>query len=622
MATGGMGTCMWTTWGRFAIILLVMSGSIVVAAPTCGQHEYLDNGQCLPCPTCPPGYGVSGPCGFGQGALTTCTPCEPNPEDPLVTWPTFSDSTNQERCQPCKLCDNSHYSVNCSVTTNSHCGPCLFGFFRTHPDEENCLPCKHVMTPYVYLCQDWLDAQKTTTVTITAPPMDISTEPVTTTKNMRVTSNSDVLSLSSENDSNGYINIPIIVIAVFVGLGVVIFIAHKCGFLPCRNRGNPGPVESGDSEAAAEQRDDTDDPEAVPQPNTELINLEEVQTQGQGEEETDTLLPSKSQSSNSITPAQSGVDKEEDGDSSEDDSQNGNSSSNASSTSSLDSKDGDTTPVHVCQGDANDCSDPSSGTELILKGPKTAQSKRSNKRANYGSNSQKSRLSSQLPPPSSSSSEGSINGTVEGGLLKQNSAVPCRTASPAVARHPTAVHWSAQGGTAEVLIQDQNAFGTSNHDVHKGSRPVVELHGGLLVNQTARPHSEPATECSKKAEKVEMTKEIKQLFATACDKFGGQGIEQLHRDTRDVLSNYLDPPPEREGAYCYWEHLADRFGVERPMLQNLQGMSNLLQLLGTRNNCSIMDLLNNVAAIKRFDALEAACVSLHKTMNFSDEMQV
>ncbi|XP_066288112.1 tumor necrosis factor receptor superfamily member 14-like isoform X1 [Branchiostoma lanceolatum] len=268
MATKGVIT--WATCGPLiTAILLVTSGSIVVAAPTCGQHEYLENSQCLPCPTCPPGYGVSGPCGFGRGALTTCIPCEPGPQDPQ-TWPTFSDSTSQESCQPCKLCDNSHYSVNCSADTNSHCGPCLFGFYRTHPDEENCLPCKHVIPPYAHLCKDWLDAQTTTMPTMTGPPTDVSTEPVTTTKKMVVTSDRDVLAVSSEdNNSNGYDTTPIIIMAVLVGLGVFTFMAYKCGFLPYRKSTNPGPIVSTvdsaqGSEDAGEHMDqhDTDDPGA------------------------------------------------------------------------------------------------------------------------------------------------------------------------------------------------------------------------------------------------------------------------------------------------------------------------------------------------------------------------
>ncbi|XP_078683351.1 uncharacterized protein LOC144917312 isoform X2 [Branchiostoma floridae x Branchiostoma belcheri] len=622
MAKGKSWT-MWTAWGPFTVaILMVMSGSAVVGAPTCGQHEYLENRQCLPCPTCSPGYGVSGPCGFDQGALTTCAPCDPNPADPHVTQSTFSDSTSQERCQPCKLCDNSHYSVNCSTTTNSQCGPCHFGFYRIHSD-PNCLPCNRVIPPYAYLCQEWLDAQKTTIPTITGPPMDVSTEPVTTTKNTLVaTPDRDTLALSSEtNDSSGYDPIVIIMttIAVLIGLGVFTFIAHKCGFLShCKKaNSNPGPsistVDSGGLGDAAEHEDqhDTEDPEAEQQDN-ELINLlEEIQTEGEGGEDTDALL-SRTERPNGITPGASGTDKDEDRDGSEDDPQKSVSSSSASSTSSLDTENGDeaaTAPKG--QGDANDCSDPSSGTEL-LKGERRPKSPK--KRAIYGSyGSQKSRLSSQLSP-SSSSSEGSINGTVEAGPLKQNNATPYRAASPAVAGHPTLVKcWSATGETAEVLleetlanIQHQNAVCASNQDVHKGSRPVVEL-GELLVNQTARLQTEPSTELDRKAAKMEMTDEIRNLFNRACNKCGDQGLKELSQDARDELANHLNLPPTREGVHSYWVHLADRFKVEGAKRDNLQEMKNLLQLLQTKNNCTIRELLQNVASIERFDALEAVC---------------
>ncbi|XP_019621522.1 PREDICTED: uncharacterized protein LOC109467858 [Branchiostoma belcheri] len=508
-------------------------------------------------------------------------------------------------CQPCKLCDNSHYSVNCSTTTNSQCGLCHFGFYRTHPDEENCLPCKHVIPSYTYLCQEWLDTQKTTIPTNTGPPMDVSTEPVTTTKNTLVaTPDRDALALSSKTDSSGYDPIVIIMttIAVLIGLGVFTFIAvqcHKRGSLPCHKGTNSIPAEDKD-------RHDTDDPEAEQRDN-KLINLEEIQTEEGEEEDTDALL-SRTERPNGITPGASGTNKDEDRDGPEDDPQKSGSSSTASSTSSLDTENGDeaaTAPKG--QGDANDCSDPSSGTEL-LKGERRPKSPK--KRASYGSyGSQKSRLSSQLSP-SSSSSEGSINGTVEALPCKQNNATPYRAASPAVAGHPTFVKWSAPGGTAEVLLGEtllsnshhQNAVGWM--DVHKGSRPVVEMPDGRLVNQTARLPSdhESSTEA-----KMEMTDEIRNLFNRACNKCGDQGIKELSQDARDELANHLNPEPNREGVHSNWVHLADRFKVEGAKRDNLQEMKNLLQLLQTRNNCTIRELLQNVASIERFDALEAVC---------------
>ncbi|KAG9471911.1 tumor necrosis factor receptor superfamily member 16-like [Eleutherodactylus coqui] len=87
------------------------------------------------CSLCPPGYGVSVPCG---DADTVCEPCKHNA--------TFSDmSSATARCQPCSTCQGAMQSVNSTCTTKRdlvcHCAD---GYYLHSKDGSDsiCLACQ------------------------------------------------------------------------------------------------------------------------------------------------------------------------------------------------------------------------------------------------------------------------------------------------------------------------------------------------------------------------------------------------------------------------------------------------------------------------------------------------
>ncbi|XP_072011004.1 tumor necrosis factor receptor superfamily member 16-like isoform X2 [Engystomops pustulosus] len=107
--------------------------SKVAAENQCRSGEYTTAGAC--CYLCPPGYGVSVPCG---DADTVCEPC--------IAGSSFSnESSASARCQFCTFCQSALQipGAACSVTQDAVCH-CPEGFYL-HPKDIGyyvCLPCQ------------------------------------------------------------------------------------------------------------------------------------------------------------------------------------------------------------------------------------------------------------------------------------------------------------------------------------------------------------------------------------------------------------------------------------------------------------------------------------------------
>ncbi|KAM9307765.1 death domain-containing membrane protein NRADD-like [Gastrophryne carolinensis] len=104
----------------------------VVAAQACESGLLTNSGAC--CSMCPPGYGVSVPCGESD---TQCEPCVANA--------TFSSEPSAtDRCQPCQVCGKgSGAQVECTPTNNSVCQLCPAGSYsEVKSSVSPCLPCR------------------------------------------------------------------------------------------------------------------------------------------------------------------------------------------------------------------------------------------------------------------------------------------------------------------------------------------------------------------------------------------------------------------------------------------------------------------------------------------------
>ncbi|XP_053114713.1 tumor necrosis factor receptor superfamily member 16-like [Hemicordylus capensis] len=118
------------------LLLAQIFAAKVLAHQGCGSGHLTSSGDC--CSLCPPGYGVSVPCGSTD---TKCEPCKEN-----VTFSSIASST--EPCQPCSVCPGR-------IPMGGACSPvndtvCAFSCPRGHylpagngsRGDGQCLPCQ------------------------------------------------------------------------------------------------------------------------------------------------------------------------------------------------------------------------------------------------------------------------------------------------------------------------------------------------------------------------------------------------------------------------------------------------------------------------------------------------
>lgn len=91
---------------------------------------------CVDCLKCPPGSGVTIPCGnkISHGASAECQTCAPG---------YYSDFYSSESCKPCSTCGlNEIMITRCSKTSNTQCKckPCPEGYYQNQTLSK-CLPC-------------------------------------------------------------------------------------------------------------------------------------------------------------------------------------------------------------------------------------------------------------------------------------------------------------------------------------------------------------------------------------------------------------------------------------------------------------------------------------------------
>ncbi|XP_022798274.1 uncharacterized protein LOC111336429 isoform X2 [Stylophora pistillata] len=91
---------------------------------------------CLDCLKCPPGMGVTIPCGnkIPYGASVECRTCNPG---------YYSDSYSPESCKPCVTCGPNEIMVTaCTETSDTRCKckPCPEGYYQNQTLSK-CLPC-------------------------------------------------------------------------------------------------------------------------------------------------------------------------------------------------------------------------------------------------------------------------------------------------------------------------------------------------------------------------------------------------------------------------------------------------------------------------------------------------
>ncbi|XP_044150876.1 tumor necrosis factor receptor superfamily member 16-like isoform X1 [Bufo gargarizans] len=113
---------------RTLLTLSLLLISKVAVGDTCPSGRYTQAGGC--CSLCPPGYGVSVPCGESD---TVCEPCRKNS--------TFSDvSSATAGCQPCSSCQGAMQSVHstCTPTQDTACH-CPDGHYLS---DGVCLACQ------------------------------------------------------------------------------------------------------------------------------------------------------------------------------------------------------------------------------------------------------------------------------------------------------------------------------------------------------------------------------------------------------------------------------------------------------------------------------------------------
>ena len=81
-------------------------------------------GQCLDCPTCPPGSQPSVPCGTTIKNWTAmhCVPCQ--------LGKTYSDKFDKGQCKACTICSTGKAVMkNCTRLSNSQCSKCKQGYY-------------------------------------------------------------------------------------------------------------------------------------------------------------------------------------------------------------------------------------------------------------------------------------------------------------------------------------------------------------------------------------------------------------------------------------------------------------------------------------------------------------
>nr|XP_020461036.1 tumor necrosis factor receptor superfamily member 16-like [Monopterus albus] len=111
----------------FIIVLLGVVGALA-NKELCKSGQFTTSGEC--CKQCPPGEGVSQPCGDTQ---TVCVPC--------LDSETFSENfSHTEKCQPCTQCTGlMRMQTPCTDANDAVC-VCNYGFYQNNLSQM-CEPC-------------------------------------------------------------------------------------------------------------------------------------------------------------------------------------------------------------------------------------------------------------------------------------------------------------------------------------------------------------------------------------------------------------------------------------------------------------------------------------------------